>query len=141
MADTVNDIADEEILYRSVRQEEYRLEAGQLIIQSTAFNARSQRISFDRALLRTAEESRKADDQAVFSVTAAEVRSIEGARIQSSSLYYVEVVASPIENNSAHAHVEAIPHQETMPPLSAEGFKRLKRELAKLAQIVLPPLR
>lgn len=131
-------VTDEEILYRSVRQDEYRPEAGQLRILSTAFNDHGQRISFDRANLRTPQQTRKAADQAVFAVTAGEVRKITGV-IVSEIIYRVEVIASPIDRNPSHAHVEALPPTPEAPALSSTGFKKLKRELAKIARMELLP--
>ena len=135
MADVV---ADEEILYRSVRQDQYQSEGGVIRLHSTAFADRSQRISFDRALLRTADEARKDSSQAVFAVTAKEVRGIKDVVINETA-YRVDVIASPLADNPAHAHVEAFRPNKTAPELSQTGFKKLQRALTKIAVLVSPP--
>ena len=115
-------VADEEILYRSVRQDQYQSEGGIIRLHSTAFADRSQRISFDRATLRTADEARKDSSQAVFAVTAKEVRGIKDVVINE-TVYRVDVIASPLADNPAHAHVEAFRPQRNRPRIKPNWFQ------------------
>ena len=146
MADGVEDggadaVTDEEILYRSVMQEQYKIAAdGAVTLHSVAFGDRSCRISFDRAKLRTAEQARKQPDQAIFAIRAGDARAIQGV-VMNLQPYRVEVSADPLPENPAHALVQALPQSPDTPELSGEGFKKLQRELAKIARMELTPVR
>ncbi len=113
-------------------------ENGELRPTSAAFGSSEQRISFDRARYRSAGETRTERDQTVFRTTAALIRSMEGV-IVSEKEYKIEVYASPLPDNTAHAHVSPMGESGQETKISENGFKKLRRKLSQLVQLVLPP--
>ena len=134
----VDFVEDGEMLYRSVRSDHTEEEGNSRRASSQAFADRSQRISFNRARLRSAEETRFSPDQAVFAVTAREVRGIKGI-ITGATTREVEVYFSPLSENTSHCHVSPSDPEGHETVLPKSGFDRLKREIAKIAVLVLPP--
>ena len=121
-----NAIADDEILYRSVRAEEIDVADGKIVrLSSQAFNDRSGAISFDRAKLTTAEQTRKNSTDLVLGITARDARAIQSVT-HNNIRYQIEVLPAPLPDNPAHAIARGIP------PLEGSGFKKLKTALAGL---------
>ena len=131
-------IADDEMLYRSVRPMHFTFHEGRYVTTPEAFSDRTQKISFDRARLSTPESSRMGEDQAIFGLTAGEVRAIEGAKIHETA-FCIEVYASPLPLNFAHAHVAAADAKGNELLLPDTAFRRLKKRISEVASLVLPP--
>lgn len=134
-------VADEELLYRSVRETEIIREGGTLRISSQAFSDRSQQPSVDRASLCNHDPTwtQKSPTDAVVSLLAADVRGIrtltrrdeQGREV---GIYAIDVRPEPLLDNPAHAQVYADPAFT-----SKSLFRRLCERLAQMAQITLLP--
>jgi hypothetical protein len=144
-------VDNEEILYRRVpagrRLYNYRTD-GTIKISSMAFTDREFRVSVDRAKLCKNNPSFTKGDEpgGVVSLVARDIRSIneltrndpKGKPIQQ---FKIEVESAPLQNNSAHAEIYAIPEFTNADEQGA--FHRLCRRLARLAEArqweILPP--
>lgn len=135
-------IQDEEILYRRVSAGRglytFRND-GTVEIHSSAFSDREFRISVDRAKLCGNNPTHCLHDEkgGVVSLLARDVRNIEDlarndAQGRSIQQFRVDIEPVPLENNSAHAEIYAIPpfgHADRK-----AAFRRLCQRLARLAE-------
>jgi hypothetical protein len=134
-------VADQEWLYRSVRQSEIIYENGHPRPSSQAFADRTQQVSVDRALLidNDPRRTQKSETDAVVSLLAAEVRGIHtlirrDAQGNKTGVYAIDVRPDPLPDNPAHALIVADPEFA-----SSKHFRKLRESLARLAQIVPLP--
>lgn len=127
-----NYVADEEILYRSVRVSDCTWQDGQIEISSQAFNDASREISVNRAKLRPADETRLSPTDGVVRLIAREVRDIQSVTFNG-QVYQIDVRPAPIPDNPSHALIIGVPALENTP------FKKLKTALKKIAEMELPP--
>jgi len=142
-------VYDYEELFRSVRPNEFSVVDGRVVISASAFKDSQRKPSLDKQWYgRAAEETRKAPDNGVAKIVAAEARKISSVTIldhkgRPTGGHAVDVMHRPIMNqpgepdNASHCQVECDPAIE-----KDGSFKRLKEALAGLATRhgwVLPP--
>lgn len=141
MADDV--VGDEEQLYRRVPNIPgfFAIKDGRLRLSGSCFNdvtndVAKARPSVDRAKLRDHDprNAKTAPTQGVVELVAGEVRQI-GSVTQTdnkgnvTSVYSVDVLADPLDDNAAHAVIAVSPKFESKRP-----FERLREALARLAE-------
>jgi hypothetical protein len=140
-------VGDEEELYRRVREEFVRVEAGSTVrFSANAFNDRERKPSVDRAALLDGQPQRTriSPSDAVARLIAHDVRAIAevAERTPAGQIvgpYRIDVVPDPIRNdpqlpdNPAHARIQA--DRE----LNNSAFKHLKEILAGMAEPELLP--
>lgn len=134
-------VLDEELLYRAVRdlKDHYGCDPkGKLIhVGNSAFNDRERKPSVDRSVLclEGPEASRFAPEDGIVTLGAGDVRGISGVITNSKTgcLLYahnVDVRHVPVDENYAHAQIEAAPHA------SSDGaWKKLKEALCRIAAV------
>jgi hypothetical protein len=125
-------VADDEILYRSVRRDQIIPVAGGVRPSSQAFTDRHMEISVDRAKLRDHDpyQSQMSPTDAVVSLRVSDVRGTLPARPE----YAIDVRPDPLPENPAHALIYAQPQFANQ-----SVFRRLRERLALLARIELLP--
>lgn len=138
MSDPHSPVADDEVLFRSVRPGEVRPQPdGSLQLSSQAFADKQRQPSVDREILRTCPcESRKGPKDFIFVVVAGEVRKAAGEARDKKGLptmYPVNVQPDPFPeeapDNASHALI--VPE---MPPATKSWAKMTFLEnLARLA--------
>ncbi|SRR6266498_4611084 len=132
-------VADDEELYRSIKQEFLTTEDGVLRARSEAFGDREQQVSVDRALLldKDPRRARRTEGAAVACLLASAVRikipqrDVKGREV---GTYVIDVIPEPRPDNPAHAVIYANPDF-----VSPNHFRKLREHLARTHQIVLLP--
>jgi len=121
-------VADEEFLRRSFKPSDV---AAPGRLSSTAFNDPGQCPSVDRALLRAdPSHTKRNPEDGVAELLTSEVRGITNIEQtgQNGAVYKIDVHERPVEDNPAHAQVEAAPDFA-----GGSRFKKLKEALSLLA--------
>ncbi len=150
MADVASGVAIEEgldgdeVLFRSVRPDDVKIEGAEWHLSVTAFNDRNRQPSVDRAAIRPdPSDSRKEGSHGIVEFLTGEVRTEvhvvmnPGAPAKQQQEYKVDVFARPIPEdnpehlpaNPAHAQIETAPTFR-----SNEHFNKLKDKLCRLAE-------
>jgi hypothetical protein len=125
-------VADDEILYRSVRRDQIVPVEGGVRPSSQAFTDRRMEVSVDRAKLRDHDphQSRMSATDAVVSLRVADIRGTLPGR----PAYAIDVRPDPLPENPAHAVIYAQPQFANQ-----SVFRKLRDRLAWLARIELLP--
>jgi len=135
----ITEIANEEVLYRSVKDvaENHKVGPnGELLLKHSAFNDPGRKPSVDRKTMRADPElSKRQAEAGVVAITAQEVRSISNVitldkkQRQVGDAHAVDVFHRPVDGNGSHSQVEANPEVA-----SDSAWKRLKEALCQRAQ-------
>ena len=125
-------IADDELLYRSVRDlAECHVTTAQQLVQlsQSAFNDPDHQPSVDRASLRPSgpDSARRGEDHGVVGLDARSVRRIVFASKDGNHVTLVK--AAPLPDNAAHALICADPNVS-----SGSAFRRMKEALCRIAK-------
>jgi hypothetical protein len=133
-------IDDAETVYRRVRPNSKhwkQLDDGTLAISQNAFHDQHKEPSVDRALLRSAEDSREGKANGLLRLRVGAVRAIAShhpaADKPDSKKYCADVVAKPVEGNAAHCVVIFDPEPRN------RALEKLQEALARLASWEVTP--
>jgi hypothetical protein len=129
----MGDVADQEDLYRRVRKDACKTVGDSLKLSSTAFNDLSKQPSVDRVSMRASpQESQWEPTDGIALLLTEEVRAIvipvTSAPRDKPAQFVVDVWARPLEENPAHAQIEATPE------FTKSRFDKLKEALVRLAE-------
>ena len=136
-----NSVADDEILYRAVRNDPLLFPDDGMNgrrISSMAFNDPARRPSVDRASLCHGGPAETRDrfeaGTGVLSLVASDVRSITATHGATGQTYCVDAEPVPLPDNPAHAEIFG------RPPFDTDRiFDRIKQALARLSSVILEP--
>ena len=124
----MGDVADGELLYRSVRLSDVRQVDSVPRLSASAFNDRDRKASVDVASLRASPgESKKNPLDGVAVLLTSEVRAVDLTVQKPPASYVVDVWLRPEPDNRAHAQIEPTPD------LTGSRFDKLKEALVILA--------
>ncbi len=134
-------VSADEMLYRCIRAEYAKLVDGVCQCSENAFLDPEKEPSVDRANYcnNNPEYSRRDATDGIASLSAQEIRNIQNVVMRSENgktikhKYTIDIKPDPLEGNLAHAKIYA---DEL---LTSKPFKKLKEELAKIANIILNP--
>jgi hypothetical protein len=129
---TSDQVADDEILYRSVRRDQIIPVEGGVRLSSQAFTDRHMQVSVDRAKLRN-HDPRNCQMSPTDAVVSLRVSDVRGS-LPGCPEYEIDVRPDPLPDNPAHALIYAQP-QYANPSV----FRKLRERLALLARIELLP--
>jgi len=138
VSDDEDSVADDEILYRSIRAgrggEYYIDQDGILRFTSQAFNDKSREPSVDRAKMRNNNPtlSKKSPSDGIVSLVTSEIRAekvpVDHSQNNNPTQYILDVIPKRLPDNDSHAVI--VPNPEYK---NDKAYKRVKEKLAYLA--------
>lgn len=145
MAEADDELGDEEIIYRFVRDDEvnFRAEGDRLIPSGEAFRDRDDEPSVDRAMINgnNPSKSQRELSDGVLRLIAADVRTIEAEILDGKGrlvrVGVVRVKPNPLPDNPAHALIYGNP---TFKEGGKGFFRKVKARLSQIARWEIYPL-
>ncbi len=134
-------VADEEVLYRAVRNDPrfFTVDSdGRPRLSSMAFNDPGRRPSVDRAALcpggPAETRNRFSPGSGVLALVARDVRALTATHGKTGMIYGVDVEPVPLPDNPSHAEIFGRPPFDT-----DKVFERIKQALTRIATVALEP--